>query len=275
VSHPDWQPPKPPVSPFDSASLGSVYSGPYPVAAANPPPYPARDPYTPPGYGYPYPNPASPVPGGWGRSAARSVSGLARAAQILLAVQLVAGLYSMVVILHQRSIAQQVISSPGTVSLEAARSADRAVTAMNTVTLVLLLISGVMFVCWFSRARRNVEAWGPRFQRHSSGWAIGAWICPIVNLWYPFQIADDILNDSESRPTRETAPLLRTWWATYLISNLMLFGASRVSADTLNALSNRDIVAVIALLVRTVALALAILVVGRITSAQTRRMTAY
>jgi hypothetical protein len=201
---------------------------------------------------------------------------LARASQALLAVQLVANLYSIVVLLHQRSIAQQVISRPGTVSLQTATSADHAVSVMNVVNLVLLLASGVLFICWISRARRNVEMWGPRFQRHSVGWAIGAWICPIVNLLYPFQITDDILNDSERAPheARQTPPLLRAWWTTYLIGNVALYVASRLPTDSLDALSNRNLVAVTAFVVSTVALALAIMVVGRITAAQTRRMTA-
>jgi Ca2+/Na+ antiporter len=233
---------------------------------------------SPPGYQYPPPTPtaAPPFPGSWGRAPGQPVGGLARSTQALLAVQLLAGLYSIVVTLHRRSIAQQVISHPGTVSYQTAVSADHAISVMNMVNLVLLLLSGVLFISWLSRARHNVEGWGPQFERHSRGWAVGAWFCPIVNLWYPFQITDDILNDSERGPhdQRSTPPLLRAWWATYLIGNVLLFGASRLPTNTLDALSTRDMVAVGAFVVRTLALALAIMVVGRITAAQTRRVNA-
>jgi Domain of unknown function (DUF4328) len=35
-------------------------------------------------------------------------------------------------------------------------------------------------------------------QRRSRGWAIGGWFCPAVNLWFPYQIATDVLYEAET-----------------------------------------------------------------------------
>jgi hypothetical protein len=46
------------------------------------------------------------------------------------------------------------------------------------------LVAMVMFVVWFYRARINAEGHGWP-QRLSPGWAIVAWVVPVVNFWFP------------------------------------------------------------------------------------------
>ena len=55
-----------------------------------------------------------------------------------------------------------------------------------------LLASWITGAMWLHRARKNAEAFNPSFHHtRSAGWAWGGWICPIVNLWFPFQVVRD------------------------------------------------------------------------------------
>jgi Domain of unknown function (DUF4328) len=66
-------------------------------------------------------------------------------------------------------------------------------------SLVLLTFVGtiVVYLVWFSRAYKNLTSLGATDLRYGSGWAIGAWFVPILNLWRPKQIANDIWRASD------------------------------------------------------------------------------
>jgi hypothetical protein len=55
----------------------------------------------------------------------------------------------------------------------------------------LLVLTAILFIRWFRRAYRNVEPLGGE-RRFKTGWAIGGWFVPFLNLWRPEQIANDI-----------------------------------------------------------------------------------
>jgi Domain of unknown function (DUF4328) len=246
------------------------------AAAPPPPPWspgpqPAHDnPWAvqpPSGYvGYPTPN------GG-----TRPLTGLAIATQVMLGIQLLTTMWFLFPVLHQRSLINRLKTDPNSVSLTEANHADDTVAALAGVVAVLFIVTGIVWIIWFYRARSNVDAWGPVFQRRSRGWAIGAWLCPVVNLWFPYMIARDILDDTErgqggSHDVRRSRPLLMTWWLVYValsVSSLVeRANRSRKTLDDLTTYSNIEIVTIA---LRLVAGILAILVVRQITAAQTRR----
>jgi hypothetical protein len=75
-----------------------------------------------------------------------------------------------------------------------------------------------LFLTWFFMIRRNAGLWGP--QRHTQTWAIAAWLVPIANLWYPFQMMVDAWRASlpPSTERRGTAPLIIAWWVFCLLA---------------------------------------------------------
>ncbi|MEV4319408.1 DUF4328 domain-containing protein [Actinocrispum sp. NPDC049592] len=95
--------------------------------------------------------------------------------------------------------------------------------------LGIWLAAGILFLIWWYQTYQNAT-WlaGADSQRLSSGWAIGAWFCPIVNLWFPDQMVTDVWRASSPRRTAGTA-MIHVWWVTYLVGNLLTFYASRVS----------------------------------------------
>jgi Domain of unknown function (DUF4328) len=92
-----------------------------------------------------------------------------------------------------------------------------------------VLIGPIAFLPWFFRAYSNLGRLGVAHLRYRRGWAIGAWFVPILNLFRPKQIANDI--DRASAPgaivggpvwhQRGVARRLQWWWGTFIASGVM------------------------------------------------------
>jgi hypothetical protein len=75
-----------------------------------------------------------------------------------------------------------------------AASSDRIALAA-LILIIVYLIGAVIFLFWFHRAYANLDALGAR-RRHGKGWSIGGWFVPILNLFRPKQIVNDIWRGS-------------------------------------------------------------------------------
>jgi hypothetical protein len=218
-------------------------------------------------YGYPTP----PAIG-------RPVFGLGLATQLLLIAQAAGSAALVFPVLHEHDLLHRIKTAPGSVSLEEAQHADNTITALSGVILVLSLATAVVWIIWFYRASENADGWAPLMQRRSTGWAIGAWFCPIVNFWFPYTMAKDSLDgaapeDQISRVFRPSHPLLTAWWLSWLALFAVAFveGSAR-GAGTVDDLTQQVDIEVAAIIVRITAAVLAILVVRQITNAQQARL---
>jgi hypothetical protein len=69
----------------------------------------------------------------------------------------------------------------------------------------------VLFIRWLHLAYRNVDAISPPYRRFDTGWAIGSWFVPILNLVRPIQIVTDVWHSG--LPERHRPPAwLAVWW---------------------------------------------------------------
>lgn len=90
--------------------------------------------------------------------------------------------------------------------------------------VAVFLVAAGAFLVWLWRTRRNAETLCQARHRRSRGWVVGSWICPIVNLWFPFMIVDDIYRASRPETPRDLddlrsvpgSRLLGWWWALWL-----------------------------------------------------------
>jgi len=105
-----------------------------------------------------------------------------------------------------------------------------AVYALGAVLAGLALVAGwITASLWLFRARKNAELLVPRalFVR-SAGWAWGGWVCPIVSLWFPFQV----VRDTHRAVTPSfRATLIGWWWAMFLIMTVGGRVSSRLGRD--------------------------------------------
>ena len=162
-------------------------------------------------------------------------------------------------------------------------SSDHRQTIVGGFQFLALLASGVVFIRWFHAAYRNIALLGAPALRFKPGWAIGAWFVPILNLWRPKQIADDIWrgSDPDAPEVREPGEridddgrLLTTWWALWIVSLFIGNFAGRLlfSADSLPDIRDSDELDMAALAFDVSAAVYAILVVRHTTSRQAQRV---
>lgn len=96
----------------------------------------------------------------------------------------------------------------------------------------LFFLTGIVFLVWFYRAHQNLRRLGAE-PEHASGFAVGAWLIPIGNLWFPYQVAADIWRNSAGPVAEDVANerrergvgLVGAWWGLYVGMNLSSMAA--------------------------------------------------
>jgi hypothetical protein len=216
----------------------------------------------------------------YGYVGTKSVRGLGRALEVLLGLYLLANVAMLLPIWHEITLLDRIDRDPRSVTLDEARRADDTVHAVSLLLMAFYIAVIVVWLVWFWRMRTNVDMWRPEFQRRARGWTIGAWFCPVVNYWFPYQIARDVFDDTERdvngamfRPSR---PLLMTWWLGFVAMSVVDLIWVRFPDDTLDNLRHGEYFAVFDTVVTIVVGVLAIAVVRSMTAAQNaRRERAY
>jgi Domain of unknown function (DUF4328) len=267
--------PYPPMPPADPGQYGQPQA-----------PY-GQQPYGQPGYGQPgYGQPAygqqsgpggqwAPPPGwqgGMAGGALRSLRGLATALTVLLPLTALVSIPVLVELTHRLDLLDQIKSgnvTPGLV--DRADDSDRAVAGWSLLYGLLLLATGIVFIVWLYRARTNADLLGGRFQRRGKGWTIGGWFCPVVNLWFPFQIVTDVRREADGEA--RGYPLIRVWWFFWIFTGIIGFGGRYNTGDDVDSLTQATDSAIVQFVLSIPAAILAIFVVRAITQAYERRRT--
>jgi uncharacterized protein DUF4328 len=102
----------------------------------------------------------------------------------------------------------------------------------------LLLLSGIAFLMWFHRSHRNLPALRARILKYSPRWAVGGFFIPIMNLYRPYQVMQEVWTESDpfsvkgaddltGRPV--SGALVGWWWALWIIGGILGQAAFRVS----------------------------------------------
>jgi hypothetical protein len=101
---------------------------------------------------------------------------------------------------------------------------------VGVVQALWFLVSATLFLAWFRRAYANLAPLGARRLRYGRWWAVGAWVLPVLSLFRPKQLLNDIwrASDPDLPPDmgdrwrhRPVSPLLGWWWLTFLASVLV------------------------------------------------------
>ena len=95
---------------------------------------------------------------------------------------------------------------------------------------VVFLIAGLVFLSWFQYAYSNVEALGRR-RRFGVGWSIGGWLVPILHLWRPKQIANEVWQAADPVEGQQVSPLVTCWWLLFLFSSWGWLGSPAQKAE--------------------------------------------
>jgi hypothetical protein len=210
-------------------------------------------------------------------AAGSSIRGFAITAQLGLAVVAVASGYLLIAQQRQRHLVDRAIADLSSVSAADVQAADNAAHAASQIVLVAFCITAVLYVVWFWHARVRAEGFDASVHRRRRGWAIGGWICPIVNFWFPLQITRDILRASDvpaydpASSRERLRPVVPIWWACLLLTGLLNRATAAHRADTLTALRDGLQLEVATDVVQILAALLALSVVRSVTAAVERR----
>ena len=133
--------------------------------------------------------------------------------------------------------------------------------SIGTLQLVARCAAFIVFLIWFYRAHRNLQALGIRRGRYSSPWSVLLFLVPILNLYYAYDLVKELWKQSspdlgfsdaflkqhafsfEHYPSKTAS--IGLWWGFTIAS----FLAARISIDLIS-----DALAVVAsiLLIRIV-----------------------
>ncbi|MDG9702081.1 DUF4328 domain-containing protein [Streptomyces sp. DH37] len=146
----------------------------------------------------------------------------------------------------------------------------------GVVRVAAMVAAAVAFVVWFRRSRTNAGSFGAGSRRMDPGWAIGGRLVPVVDLWFPKRIANDI-RDAGPPPGAERAAgvegprgPLNGWWALWILTTVLGRVASTAhrDAETLTEIQDAVTFHLVADGVNIAAAVLAVLVVRGITAVQ-------
>jgi hypothetical protein len=154
--------------------------------------------------------------------------------------------------------------------------------SLGIVAALALLAAAVVFIIWLWRVRWNAEMFCRAEHRFTRGWVLGSWICPVVNLWYPKQVVDDIVAASDPRTPPHIATLrgipgtrlVWAWWLTWvagLVSGNIVQRGVIGGATELADLRTNVVLSTTSALFTTAAAVLAVILIGRIDELQTKR----
>lgn len=148
---------------------------------------------------------------------------------------------------------------------------------------VIFIVTAIVFVCWFYRVHANLQPLGASGLQYTPGWAAGSWFVPILNLFRPVQIAQEIWRNSDpdaidsGRVRLEPSPsstLIGFWWAAWLVCNVISNIAIRMPVNSPSTLESATMMQMVSGATSLIAASLALLVIWNIDARQTARADA-
>jgi len=202
----------------------------------------------------------------------RPAGRLGTALVVLLGLDVVFGAVMVALRLSEIGLLQRLSRGEFVSPAEATRSDDR-VAAVAITGVVVLLITGIVWVVWQHRSQANLHAVGLRELEYTPGWTVGWWLIPFANFVKPFQTVRELWKASggeESWRQAKTWSLIGWWWAAWIGAVVLGRVATAVfnGAATLDALISSSRLFLIYELVVIVAAVLAIAIVRAVIARQ-------
>lgn len=212
----------------------------------------------------------------------RPVAGLGVFSAVLITVSAALGVAFAWSAWNTYFVVERFLADDPAVGVLDLHAADDVTAAVTWSYLAALVVSGVAFVIWLYRTRLNAEILCEAPHRRSRGWVVGSWICPIVNLWFPFQVVSDIWKASkpdsglrlQSLGLVPGSPRLALWWGCWVTSFVIdriavkvIYDANKIDLEMVRSLAIAESLSAVLI---AVAAALMIMTMRQISRWQTR-----
>lgn len=194
-------------------------------------------------------------PLGWG--GLEKFEGRARRATI--------GLWLICVVLALHAVVTMVLVFTG----ESFRTAWLIYDLLSLWYLLLLAITAFLFIQWLRSARHNLAGYGRRSQFSDSA-AVYWWFVPVANLFMPFQVVKEVVDESRAM-TRVDVPSDRSplWWGLFVGGYLVSLTAALVAAGRTTGVEGLLVLEAVAAASMSVAAFFAVGIVSSVTRIQT------
>jgi hypothetical protein len=199
-----------------------------------------------------------------------SVRSTAMVVMILLGVTALVDVLEIAFSASQYSLLER--ATEGLVSDSEAEANDNRLAVVGVVKLVLLLATAALFVIWMSRAHRNLYAFGmpSPYSPAQVGWAF---FIPFVSLVRPYRIVQLIWQASipvDEKLLGRSTQILSIWWGSWIVSGVFerIGNSMTKMGDDIPNLQSVTMLGMIGAVIRLVAAAAAIRVVGALTERQ-------
>ncbi|MES9523990.1 DUF4328 domain-containing protein [Streptomyces capoamus] len=220
----------------------------------------------------PMPAPPHAVPpgGAW----LRSPAALGRATVVLLGLVIATDLFACYADWLEMDVTGDLRGTLGTDVLDRAHHADRLYGAAGIAQGVALVATAAVYLCWLWRIRVNAEVFDASRHRMKRGWTIGAWFCPVVNLWFPRRIVADSWDASAPWGSRSGHTPVNAWWTLWLVGIVVgrFADTSNRHAETADELKEAARAMLFSDALDIAAAVLAIVVVLQLTRMQERKV---
>lgn len=156
--------------------------------------------------------------------------------------------------------------------------------------MVAMAANAVAFLVWFHRVHKNLPALQGRELKYTSGWAIGGFFVPILNLFRPLQVMREVWHGSNpttlERDQMDDGPMVRNqlgtpalvgfWWGLFLTASFLgnlIFRLALSNDHSIDDLQRMTFLLVASDVLDVPAVLVAVRLIGRITEWQSLRMT--
>jgi hypothetical protein len=197
------------------------------------------------------------------------------AVQVTLLLAATVNVLEIPALLHRRALASEGASDPRSISLSRLERADHAVSVLGKLETTAFVLAAIAFLAWFYVARKNADGFASITHRRARPWAFWGWICPIVNLWFPYEIATDTLRASDrmpgsGRPAPDSYLLINLWWGCFIVLAIFDRMVTAAHPPNLKSFPTHDGFLVADSVMTIITAVLAILVVRRISASNDR-----
>jgi hypothetical protein len=138
------------------------------------------------------------------------------------------------------------IDSGGVLYYDESKFQNIVVLIIQVLYLPVYIVSFVIYLIWVRRSYRNLHSLQLKQTEYSSGWAIGSYFVPILNLFRPYSIMKEIWfgsqpqynlpdeNEMEKVKRLTSTTFLKFWWTVFLMNWTVSNQSFRLSlkADT-------------------------------------------
>src|SRR5919108_281392 len=92
-----------------------------------------------------------------------------------------------------------------------ATSNDSRQALIGVLQIAATIAGAIVFIRWLHRAYKNIDVVARDQRRYGHGWAIGSWFVPILNLWRPKQVVNDVWRAGARAPA-PVPPMTALGW---------------------------------------------------------------